>query len=125
LALIPAFGLLLTFALLLSWTSVYIGLKVSEPEKVQIFGFVVIFPLTFLSTAFIPLSDKYPGWIRTVMEYNPVSQMVDAIRGLLVGHTPFGESQPVLTPALTALASAVVIAGVFIPLSLRAFRSRA
>lgn len=124
LALIPAFGLLLAFALLFSWTSVYIGLKVNEPEKVQIFGFTVIFPITFLSNAFIPLSDKYPSWIRNVMEYNPVSQMVDAMRGLMVGTDAFGNSQPVIAPAVNALLWGLAIAAVFIPLSLRAFRRR-
>ncbi|POM22848.1 Daunorubicin/doxorubicin resistance ABC transporter permease protein DrrB [Actinomadura rubteroloni] len=122
--LVPAFLLLLAFALLFSWASVFIGLAVDAPEKVQIFGFTVIFPITFLSNAFIPVSDRYPGWIRTIMENNPVSKLGDALRGLLVGHpvgNPAGD-QPVGGPALTALLWGVAIAAVFIPLSLRIFR---
>jgi oleandomycin transport system permease protein len=124
LAVIPAFGLLLAFALLLSWASVFIGLTVSEPEKVQVFGFVVIFPLTFLSNAFIPLSHKYPDPIYNVMKYNPVSQMVDALRGLLIGHDLQGHDQAVAGPAISALLWGLALAAVFIPLSLRAFKSR-
>jgi ABC transporter DrrB family efflux protein len=124
LAVIPAFGLLLAFALLLSWASVFIGLSVSEPEKVQVFGFVVIFPLTFLSNAFIPLSHKYPDWIYNVMKYNPVSQMVDALRGLLIGHDLQGHDQGVAGPAIASLLWGLALAAVFIPLSLRAFKGR-
>ncbi|MCW2886501.1 MAG: type transporter [Streptosporangiaceae bacterium] len=124
LAVIPAFGLLLAFALLLSWASVFIGLTVSEPEKVQVFGFVVIFPLTFLSNAFIPLSHKYPDPIYNVMKYNPVSQMVDALRGLLIGHDLQGHDQAVAGPAISALLWGLALAAVFIPLSLRAFKGR-
>lgn len=123
-ALLPAFGLLLAFALLFSWTSVYIGLSVDAPEKVQIFGFVVIFPLSFLSTAFIPLSDSYPTVVRTIMEANPVSQLVEALRGLLIGHNLQGEAQPVMGPAINALLWGLAFAAIFIPLSLRAFRRR-
>jgi ABC transporter DrrB family efflux protein len=123
-AVIPAFGVLLAFALLLSWASVFIGLVVSEPEKVQVFGFVVIFPMTFLSNAFIPLSHKYPDVVYNIMKYNPVSQMVDALRGLLIGHDLQGHSQGVAGPAISALLWGLAFAVVFVPLSLRAFKSR-
>ncbi|MQY08194.1 ABC transporter permease [Actinomadura macrotermitis] len=113
-----AFLLLLSFALLFSWTSVFIAMKVSEPEKVQIFGFVVIFPLSFLSTAFIPTTKGVPGPLAWVMDNSPVTQLVQAMRGLLVGG-------PVLEHALIALAWGVGIALIFAPLSLRAFKNRA
>ncbi|MEU5882306.1 ABC transporter permease [Spirillospora sp. NPDC047279] len=122
--LVPAFLLLLAFSLLFAWVSVFVGLAVNEPEKVQIFGFTIIFPITFLSNAFIPVSDKYPTWIRTIMENNPVSLLGDAIRGLLIGHdvTDPSVAQPVAGPAIAALLWGVAIAAVFIPLSMRAFR---
>jgi oleandomycin transport system permease protein len=113
-----AFLLLLTFALLFSWTSVYIAMKVNEPEKVQIFGFVVIFPLSFLSTAFIPTTKGIPGWLAFCMDNSPVTQLVASMRGLLVGG-------PVLEHAWIALAWGVGISLVFAPLSLRAFKKRA
>ncbi|WP_019631260.1 ABC transporter permease [Actinomadura atramentaria] len=125
--LVPAFLMLLAFAVLFSWASVFIGLAVDSPEKVQIFGFTTIFPVTFLSNAFIPVSDRYPHWLRVVMDNNPVSKLVDALRGLLVGHPPGDPSGslPVGGPALTALVWGLVIAAVFVPLSLRMFRRTA
>ncbi|MFG2003017.1 ABC transporter permease [Spirillospora sp. NPDC048911] len=124
--LLPAFGLLLAFSLLFAWVSVFVGLAVDEPEKVQIFGFTIIFPISFLSNAFIPVSDKYPGWIRAIMEHNPVSLLGDAIRGLLIGHKVTDPSvvQPVLAPAIQSLLWGVGIAAVFIPLSMRAFKRK-
>ncbi|GLZ05904.1 transport permease protein [Actinomadura sp. NBRC 104412] len=118
LALLGAFVLLLAFAVLFSWTSVYIAMKVNEPEKVQIFGFVVIFPLSFLSTAFIPSTRGIPGPVAWIMDNSPVTHLVEAMRGLLVGG-------PVMDHALIALAWGVGISLVFAPLSLRAFKQRA
>ncbi|MFC5751244.1 ABC transporter permease [Actinomadura rugatobispora] len=117
-ALLPAFALLLAFVLLFSWTPVYIALKVGEPEKVQIFGLVVIFPLSLLSTAFIPTTRGVPGPVAWVMDNNPVSHLGEAMRGLLVG----GQ---VMDHAVIALAWGVGISLVFAPLSLRAFKKRA
>ncbi|MBW8484754.1 ABC transporter permease [Actinomadura parmotrematis] len=126
LALVPAFLLLLLFSLLFSWVSVFIGVMVSEPEKVQIFGFTIIFPISFLSNAFIPLSDRYPDWLRTIMEHNPVSQLGDALRGLLIGHDAVNPAidQPVAGPAAQALLWGAVFAAIFLPLSLRAIKNR-
>jgi oleandomycin transport system permease protein len=116
--LLGAFALLLAFALLVSWASVLIGLVAKEPEKVQVFGFILIFPLTFTSNAFIPLRGDMPGWLRTWIEINPVSQLVSATRGLLLGG-------PVAAPSIHALLWGVGIAAVFVPLCLRVFRRRA
>jgi ABC-2 type transport system permease protein/oleandomycin transport system permease protein len=89
---------------------------VDEPEKVMMLGFVVVFPLTFASSAFVPVSTM-PGWMQGWVAVNPVNLLVDAVRGLLVG----GE---VLAPALGALAWSAVIAAVCAPLALQAFRRR-
>ncbi|WP_067833385.1 ABC transporter permease [Actinomadura kijaniata] len=118
LALLTAFALLLAFAVMFSWTSVYIAMKVSEPEKVQIFGFTTIFPLSFMSTAFIRSTEGIPGPLAWVMDNSPVTHLVEAMRGLLVGG-------PVMNHALWALAWGALITAIFAPLSLRAFRSRA
>src|SRR5690606_18808883 len=96
----------------------YIAMKVNEPEKVQIFGFVVIFPLSFMSTAFIPSTDGIPSGLAFAMDNSPVTHLVEAMRGLLVGG-------PVLNHALIALLWGVAISLVFAPLSLRAFKKRA
>jgi len=113
-----SFLLLLAFTLMFAWVTVLVGLTVSEPEKVQVFGFTAIFPLTFLSTAFVVPRESTPAWLKTFMaDVNPASQLIAALRGLLLGG-------PVLQHALIALAWGAVIAAIFIPLCLRAFRRR-
>ena len=111
-----AFGLLIVFALAASWMSVLVGMLVSEPEKVQIFGFVLLFPLTFASNAFAP-TQTMPGWLQAWVKVNPVSILADATRGLLVGG-------PVSTPVIQSLLWAAGLMAVFAPLAVWAFRRR-
>jgi oleandomycin transport system permease protein len=116
LGVLGAAALLVVFTLAFSWIPVLVAMVVDEPEKVMMLGFVVIFPLTFASSAFVPVATM-PGWMQAWVEVNPTTLLVDAVRSLLVG----GE---VAGPALGALAWAVAIAVVFAPLALRAFRRR-
>ena len=113
---LATFGLLLLFGFAASWIPVLVATTVSEPEKVQIFGFMLIFPLTFASNAFAP-ADTMPGWLQAFVEVNPVSILADAVRGLLTGG-------PVAAPVTRSLIWAAVLLAVFAPLSVRAFRRR-
>jgi oleandomycin transport system permease protein len=113
---LAALALLVTFTLAFSWLPVLVGMLVDAPEKVQAFGFVVIFPLTFASNAFVPTATM-PHWLQAWVRVNPVTLLADAMRGLLV-------SGPVARPVLQSLAWAVAIVAVFAPLALRAFRRR-
>ena len=113
---LAAFGLLIVFALAASWMSVLVGMLVSAPEKVQIFGFVLLFPLTFASNAFAP-TETMPGWLQAWVKVNPVTILADATRGLLVGG-------PVATPVAQSLLWAAILMAVFAPLSVWAFRRR-
>ncbi|MBM0238553.1 ABC transporter permease [Micromonospora sp. ATA32] len=116
LGLLGAFALLLAFSLAASWISVLVGVLVSEPDKVQIFGFMVIFPLTFTSNAFVP-TETMPSWLQRWVEVNPVTILADALRGLLVGG-------PVAGPAGKALIWGAAIAAIFAPLAVRALKRR-
>ena len=111
-----AFALLLTFALAASWLSVLVAMLVSAPEKVQIFGFVTLFPLTFASNAFAPTATM-PGWLQAWVKVNPVSVLADAVRGLLSGG-------PVAGPVTQSLLWSAGLLLVFAPLSVWAFRRR-
>lgn len=72
-----------------SWVFAFIGLIVSTPEAANAFGFTVIFPLTFISSAFVP-PQTLPEPLKTfATDVNPFSYMVDAIRALFLG-TPAG-----------------------------------
>jgi oleandomycin transport system permease protein len=113
---VGAFALLLTFAMAFSWISVLVGMLVSEPEKVMIFGFAVMFPLTFVSNAFVQ-TGTMPGWLQGWVHINPVSKLADALRGLLSGG-------PVAGPVWASLAWAAGFLVVFAPLAVRAFKRR-
>ncbi|MBA9004519.1 ABC transporter permease [Thermomonospora cellulosilytica] len=119
--LLAALAVLLAFTTLFAWAAVFIGLAVGEPEKVQIFGFTIIFPITFLSSAFVPISPQAPEVLQFVMRNNPMTHLVEAVRGLMVGGQGGG---PVLEHTVIALGWGVLIAAIFIPLAMRAFRRR-
>ncbi|MER7889458.1 ABC transporter permease [Micromonospora sp. NPDC094482] len=116
LGLLGAFALLLAFSLAAAWISVLVGVLVSEPDKVQIFGFMVIFPLTFTSNAFVP-TETMPGWLQSWVEVNPVTVLADALRGLLV-------DGPVAGPVVQSLIWAAAIAVIFAPLAVRGLKRR-
>jgi ABC transporter DrrB family efflux protein len=116
LSVLGAFLLLLTFSLAVSWIIVLVSMVAASPEKVQIFGFVVLFPLTFTSDAFVRTASM-PGALQAWVKANPVTLLADATRGLLV-------SGPVATPLLQSLLWAAGITAVFAPLAVRAFRRR-
>lgn len=109
--------LLMVFAAAVSWSAVLIGMLAGDPEKVQVFAFTLIFPITFTSSAFVRV-ETMPGWLQAWVDINPVTHLSDAFRGLLVG----GE---VGEPILWSLVWAAAIAAIFIPLAMRAYRARA
>ena len=76
--------ILLLFGYAFSWVFAFIGLASSSPEAAQSLGFVVIFPLTFVSSAFVP-PETLPGALQWFAEWNPISIVVNAIRALFIG----------------------------------------
>jgi ABC transporter DrrB family efflux protein len=76
-------GLLLLFGYAFSWIFAFIALNSSSAEGAQALGFMVIFPITFASSAFVP-PDSMPGWLEAFAEANPFSTVVDATRALFV-----------------------------------------
>jgi oleandomycin transport system permease protein len=107
---------LLVMAFAVSWVSVLIGVLVSAPDKVQIFGFTTIFPLSFTSSAFVDIHTM-PGWLEAWAKVNPVTYLADTTRGLLNGGA-------VATPLAWTLAWSVLFSVVFTPLAVRALRRR-
>jgi ABC transporter DrrB family efflux protein len=80
--------LLLLFGYAFSWVFAFVGLTSSSPEAAQSLGFIVIFPLTFVSSAFVPV-ESMPGALQAFAEVNPFTIVVDAMRHLFLG-TPAG-----------------------------------
>ncbi|MEK7570099.1 MAG: ABC transporter permease [Patescibacteria group bacterium] len=83
-----AIALLLFFSFALSWLFVIVALVGKSIQFVQQFGFILIFPLTFVSSAFVPV-DTMPSWLRVFAENQPLTHLIEAIRALLV-NTPVG-----------------------------------
>jgi ABC-2 type transport system permease protein len=83
-------GLALLFTLAISWLSAILGLMVKSLEAAQWIGFVLIFPLTFISSAFVP-TDTMPGPLQAFAENQPITHVINAMRSWLVG-TPMGDS---------------------------------
>lgn len=106
--------LLLLIGYAFSWVFAFLGLTASSPESANAYGFIVLFPLTFVSSAFVPVSSM-PGWLQPVAEHNPFTTMVDAIRGLFIG-SPAGND------AWIATAWAVGITLVFATLAIWRYR---
>jgi oleandomycin transport system permease protein len=115
-ALLGAVALLLGFALAFSWVSVLVGLLAKDPEKVQLFGFTALFPITFVSNVFVPATTM-PSWLQAFVDVNPVTILADATRGLMLGGRVAG-------PVAGSLLWAAVFVAVFAPLSVWAFKRR-
>ena len=100
-------GLLLVFALSLSWAWTTLGLLARSPQAVMSTGTVVLFPLTLASSIFVR-TQTMPGWLQAFVNVNPVSHLVAAERALMGGHIAAGQI------AWVFLASAALVA-VFAP----------
>jgi ABC-2 type transport system permease protein len=77
-------GILLVFTFSFSWLSAIIGLLAKTIEAVQWFGFILVFPLTFASSAFVP-TEGMPSALKFFAENQPVTHVIEAIRALMVG----------------------------------------
>jgi ABC-2 type transport system permease protein len=122
---VAAVALLLLFAYAFSWVMAYIGMSVRSPEVINNVSFLVLFPLTFISNAFVP-SQNLPTPLRIFAEYNPVSALVQAARelfGNVPAQAPVADAWPQQNPILTVLIGIVVLLLVFVPLSIRKFSS--
>lgn len=109
-----AIAVAVMFGYAFSWISAWIGMAVKDVETAQVAGFVWIFPLTFASSAFVPVSSM-PGWLQGITKFNPVTVTVDTIRALVLDLP--------LTPHLWySLAWIAAILAVFIPLAVRTYR---
>jgi ABC transporter DrrB family efflux protein len=111
---LAGFGLMLLFGYAFSWVFAWIGLSSSSPEAAQSIGFIAIFPLTFVSSAFVP-PDTMPDWLEAFADANPFTTVVDAMRHLWLG-TPAGSD------VYMAVIWSLGIALVFATLAVRRFR---
>ena len=91
---LAAFGLVVVFGFAFEWVFVALGLFAGNGQAAQGMG-MIVFPFTFISSAYVPV-DSLPGWLQPFAKYQPITEMVDAVRALtlgpqaqaLLGHAP-------------------------------------
>ncbi|HUN79575.1 MAG TPA: ABC transporter permease [Solirubrobacteraceae bacterium] len=114
---VAGIALLLLFGYAFSWFLAFLGLLASSPESVNSIGFIAVFPLTFISSAFVPVASM-PDGLRQFAEVNPFTVVVDAIRHLWLG-APAGNY------VWGAVAWSLAIVAVFGPLAVARYRRAA
>jgi ABC-2 type transport system permease protein/oleandomycin transport system permease protein len=114
---VAGFGVLLLFGYAFSWVFALLGLLVSSPESANSLGFIAVFPLTFISSAFVPVASM-PAALEWFAEINPFTIVVDVMRGLWL-------DAPTETSVWAAVAWSLAIIAVFAPLAVARYRSAA
>jgi ABC-2 type transport system permease protein/oleandomycin transport system permease protein len=113
----PAVGMVvlaIVFGTAIACIAAFTGLAIGDEESVQAFGLIWLFPLTFLSSAFVPI-DTMPGWLQAFANNQPVTYVVDTMRALALGG-------PVAANLWKSIAWLAAIFIVFAPLAVRAYR---
>jgi ABC transporter DrrB family efflux protein len=114
---IAGVGLLLLFGYAFSWVFAFLGLLVSSPEAANSVGFIAVFPLTFISSAFVPVASM-PEPLKSFAMVNPFTIVVDAMRSLWLG-------APAHNDVWGAVVWSLVIIAVFSPLAVARYRKAA
>lgn len=113
---LAAFGLVVAFAFGLCWVFTALAMVVRQPRSVQGLSALIMLPLTFASSVFVP-TQTMPGWLQGFVAVNPVSRTADAVRALLDGAPAGGAA----TVSLLTSAGLVVV---FAPLAVALYRRR-
>jgi len=116
-----AYALLLLFAYTVAWIGSWIGLYMPNPETANTAGLVWLFPMTFLSNAFVPI-NALPGWLQVVAAWNPISALVLSCRELFGNPTGIQPDYwPLQNAELYTLLSCGVLIAVFATLAVRRY----
>jgi ABC transporter DrrB family efflux protein len=110
-------GLLLLFGFAFSWIFALLGMMVSSPEAANGVGFTLIFPITFISAAFVPV-ESMPAGLQDFAEVNPITVVVNAMRALWLG-APAGND------VWGAVAWSIALIVIFAPLAVSKYRRTA
>jgi len=114
---LAAVALMLVFCFSLSWIWTLLGLRMRSENALMGVSMMVLFPLTFVSNVFVPV-ETLPGWLQAIVDVNPITILVRAMRGLMHGGAATGDL------ALVLAISAGLVA-VFAPLTVRAYQRHA
>jgi oleandomycin transport system permease protein len=111
-----ALAIVTAFGITMCWPMAFIGITARTTESVNTWGFMIILPLTFASSAFVKV-ETMPGWLQAFAKANPVTSVIDATRGLMLGG-------PVAEPVIDSVIWMVVLTAVFAPLAIARYRRR-
>jgi len=111
-----AYLLVIAFGLTMCWPMAFIGITARTTESVNTWGFMIILPLSFASSAFVDPSTM-PGWLEAFAEVNPITSVIDATRGLMLGG-------PVADPVVRSVLWLAAIQALFVPLTIARYRRR-
>ena len=109
-------GILLLFTFMFSWLAAIVGILAKSVEGVQWLSFIIVFPLTFASSAFVP-SEGMNHYLKAFVENQPITHVIEAVRGLMLG-TPTGNH---ITMAILWCVGIIIVA---VPLSLWLFNRK-
>ena len=116
-----AVGVLLLFRLALVWLGVLLGLLLPTPDSVSMIVYPLVFPLTVLSTSFVP-SSAMPTWLAPVAEWNPLSAVVTSTRDLFGNPSLPSDAWPAENALLLAVAVPLAVVVAVTPLAVRRFQ---
>ena len=124
-SIIAGFLLVLLFAYSLTWIAACVGLNSKSPESAASFGFIVLFPLAFVSNAMVPTLHM-PGWMQAIANWNPVSAVCAGTRHLWGNPNPSAavKAWPMQHPVEASLIWSALILAVAAPLASYFFRRR-
>ncbi|MCB0876941.1 MAG: ABC transporter permease [Solirubrobacterales bacterium] len=122
---VAGYALLVVFAFTMIWIGTLLGVLVRSPDAVMGVGFIVVFPLTFVASTFVPI-DGLPDGLRQLAEWNPISALAAATRTLFGNPTaiPADAAWPLQHPVLASVLWCAVLLAIVIPVTIRAFRRR-
>ncbi|MFH9857913.1 ABC transporter permease [Streptomyces sp. NPDC017202] len=114
--LLASVALSAAFGFALMWVFLTLGVVMKNAQSVQAMGFLVLMPLQFGSSIFAPTASM-PGWLRNFTEFNPLSGLADAARGLMIGG-------PVAHGLWVTLAWSAGLTAVMAPVAIHKFRTK-
>ncbi len=113
---VAAIGIAVAFGYAFSWVAAFVGATLKNVESVHDAGFVWVIPLTFASSAIVPVGSM-PTVVRWLADINPMTSVVDATRALMLG-------QPAGSAVIRSVVWIAALLLVFVPLAVRAYQSR-
>jgi ABC-2 type transport system permease protein len=122
---LAGYGLIILFAFAALWLGTWLGVAIRSPDAAQGVVFLVVFPMTFLASTFVPIGGLSPV-LRTIAEWNPISALAAAVRTLFGNPValPPDAAWPLRHCVPVSVAWSLLLIAVAMPLAIRRFKQR-